>query len=122
MSDKRDVFSASCLISTATLQPDLDKLGVISSMALRRFPDSHWDSQALRIFLWNGRYIGGCGKWFTASVCCAAADLSMAADLRSRPHVFAIPALNKDVNTFAQRGGSSGRESARSPGWPRSPG
>ena len=34
--------------------------------------------------------------------------VSLAADLRSRPHVFAIPALNKDMNTFAQRGGSSG--------------
>lgn len=38
----------------------------------------------------------------TASICYDATDLSLAADLRHYSDVFAIPALNKDVNTFDQ--------------------
>ena len=40
--------------------------------------------------------------WLTASVCYDATDLKMAADLRKRSDVFAIPALNRDVKTFDQ--------------------
>ena len=40
--------------------------------------------------------------WLTASVCYDATDLRMAADLRQRSDIFAIPALNKDVKTFDQ--------------------
>ena len=40
--------------------------------------------------------------WLTASVCYDATDLKMAADLRERSDVFAIPALNTDVKTFDQ--------------------
>ena len=40
--------------------------------------------------------------WLTSSICYDATDLSLAADLRHRSDVFAIPALNKDVNTFDQ--------------------
>lgn len=40
--------------------------------------------------------------WLTASICYDATDLSLAAALRDRSDVFAIPALNKDVSTFDQ--------------------
>jgi len=40
--------------------------------------------------------------WLTASVCYDATDLALAADLRNRTDVFAIPALNRDVTTFDQ--------------------
>ena len=40
--------------------------------------------------------------WLTASVCYDATDIGMAADLRDRSDVIAIPALNKDVKTFDQ--------------------
>ena len=38
----------------------------------------------------------------TASVCYDATDLALTADLRTLSDVFAVPALNKDVNTFDQ--------------------
>lgn len=40
--------------------------------------------------------------WLTASICYDATDLSLVADLRHLSDVFAIPALNQDVNTFDQ--------------------
>jgi len=40
--------------------------------------------------------------WLTASVCYDATDLRLAADLRNKSDVFAIPALNQDVKTFDQ--------------------
>jgi Reverse transcriptase (RNA-dependent DNA polymerase) len=40
--------------------------------------------------------------WLTASVCYDATDLGLAADLRHVSDVLAIPALNRDVNTFDQ--------------------
>ena len=40
--------------------------------------------------------------WLTAAVCYDATDLGLAADLRDRSDVFAIPAFNKDVKTFDQ--------------------
>ena len=40
--------------------------------------------------------------WLTASVCYDATDLGLAADLRDKSDVFAIPALNKDTKTFDQ--------------------
>lgn len=40
--------------------------------------------------------------WLTAAICYDATDLSLAADLRKRSDVFAIPALNRDVKTFDQ--------------------
>jgi hypothetical protein len=40
--------------------------------------------------------------WLTASICYDATDLCLAADLRHNSDVFAIPALNRDVNTFDQ--------------------
>lgn len=40
--------------------------------------------------------------WLTASVCYDATDLRMAADLRNKSDVFAIPSLNRDVKTFDQ--------------------
>lgn len=40
--------------------------------------------------------------WLTAAICYDATDLNLAADLRSRSDIFAIPALNRDVNTFDQ--------------------
>lgn len=38
--------------------------------------------------------------WLTAAVCFDATDIKLAADLRERSDVFAIPALNRDVKTF----------------------
>lgn len=40
--------------------------------------------------------------WLTASICYDATDLSLVTDLRDHSDVFAIPAFNKDVNTFDQ--------------------
>ncbi|MCC7535011.1 MAG: RNA-directed DNA polymerase [Deltaproteobacteria bacterium] len=40
--------------------------------------------------------------WLTAAVCYDASDLSLAAGLRDRSDVFAVPALNKDVKVFDQ--------------------
>lgn len=43
----------------------------------------------------NGRPV-----WLTAAVCYDATDIGLAADLRNRSDILAIPALNKDVKTF----------------------
>ena len=40
--------------------------------------------------------------WLTGSVCFDATDLALAADLRMKSDIFAIPSLNQDVNTFDQ--------------------
>lgn len=40
--------------------------------------------------------------WLTAAVCYDATDIRLAADLRQRSDVFAITAMNQDVNTFDQ--------------------
>lgn len=40
--------------------------------------------------------------WLTASICYDATDIKLAADLRDQSDVFAVPALNQDVNTFDQ--------------------
>ena len=40
--------------------------------------------------------------WLTAAVCYDATDLGLAADLRAKSDILAIPALNKDVKTFDQ--------------------
>ena len=40
--------------------------------------------------------------WLSASVCYDATDLNLAADLREESDVYAIPSLNKDVDTFDQ--------------------
>lgn len=40
--------------------------------------------------------------WLSASICYDATDLGLAADLRNKSDVFAIPALNKDIKTFDQ--------------------
>jgi hypothetical protein len=40
--------------------------------------------------------------WLTAAVCYDATDICLAADLKDRSDIFAIPALNQDVTTFDQ--------------------
>ena len=40
--------------------------------------------------------------WLTGSVCYDATDLGLAADLKDKSDILAIPALNKDVKTFDQ--------------------
>lgn len=40
--------------------------------------------------------------WLTGSVCYDATDIRLAADLRNRSDIFAVPACNRDVNTFDQ--------------------
>ncbi len=46
--------------------------------------------------------IDGRPVWLTATVCYDATDLGLAADLRDKSDILAIPALNKDVKTFDQ--------------------
>ena len=46
--------------------------------------------------------IDGRPVWLTAAVCYDATDLGLAADLRHKSDILAIPALNKDVKTFDQ--------------------
>lgn len=38
--------------------------------------------------------------WLSGAVCFDATDICLAADLKNRSDIFAIPALNRDVNTF----------------------
>ncbi|WP_299698825.1 reverse transcriptase domain-containing protein [uncultured Tateyamaria sp.] len=38
--------------------------------------------------------------WLTAAICFDATDLGLAADLKDKTDVFAIPALNRDIKTF----------------------
>ena len=38
--------------------------------------------------------------WLTAAICFDATDLRLAADLKDRSDIFAIPALNKNLKTF----------------------
>jgi hypothetical protein len=40
--------------------------------------------------------------WLTGSICFDATDIRLAADLRKRSDVFAVPAMNMDVSTFDQ--------------------
>jgi len=40
--------------------------------------------------------------WLTGSVCYDATDIQLAADLRNHSDIFAVPACNRDVNTFDQ--------------------
>ena len=40
--------------------------------------------------------------WLSASICYDATDIKLAADLREKSDIYAIPALNKDVSTFDQ--------------------
>ncbi len=42
--------------------------------------------------------------WLTATVCYDATDLGLAADLRDQSDVLAVPALNRDTNTFDNMG------------------
>jgi len=45
---------------------------------------------------------GDCPVRLTAAICYDATDLALAADLRDKSDILAIPALNKDVTTFDQ--------------------
>ena len=40
--------------------------------------------------------------WLSASICYDATDIRLAADLREKTDIYAIPALNKDISTFDQ--------------------
>jgi hypothetical protein len=78
------------------LSPDEEKLNK-GARVLQGFRPCQW----LMGYDWSG----GAGEqplWLTASICYDATDLSLAADLRHNSDVFAVPALNKDVNTFDQ--------------------
>jgi hypothetical protein len=63
--------------------------------------------QGFRPCQWLVGYEWTCKKderplWLSASICYDATDIRLASDLRHQSDVFAIPALNKDVNTFDQ--------------------
>lgn len=61
--------------------------------------------QGFRPCQWLVQYPWAAGRepvTLTAAVCYDATDLALAADLRVESDVFAVPALNKDVNTFDQ--------------------
>lgn len=64
---------------------------------LRSFRPAQW----LVGYEWSGA-TGERPLWLSAAVCYDSTDLGLAADLRDRSDVFAIPALNKDVGTFDQ--------------------
>lgn len=78
------------------LAPDEEKLNK-GARVLQGFRPCQW----LMGYDWSGD-VGEQPLWLTASICYDATDLSLAADLRHNSDVFAIPALNKDVNTFDQ--------------------
>jgi hypothetical protein len=61
--------------------------------------------QSFRLCQWLVGYEWRCRDqtrplWLTASICYDATDIALAADLRDRSDIFAVPAMNKDVNTF----------------------
>lgn len=69
----------------------------IQTVHLQSFRPCQW----LIGFPWSSEFDAQ-PLWLTASVCYDATDLRMAADLRNKSDVFAIPALNRDVKTFDQ--------------------
>ncbi len=76
------------------LSPDEEKFNT-GGVVVQGFRPCQW----LVGYDWSSR-LGDQPLWLTASICYDATDLSLAADLRRHSDVFAIPALNKDVNTF----------------------
>jgi hypothetical protein len=67
-----------------------------SSMMVRGFRPCQW----LVGYKWSSTETRP--LWLTASVCYDATDIRLAADLRDKSDVYAIPALNKDIGTFDQ--------------------
>lgn len=78
------------------LSPDEEKYNATGSV-LGGFRPCQW----LIGYDWSDR-VSDPLLWLTASICYDATDITLAADLRSQSDVFAVPALNKDVNTFDQ--------------------
>jgi len=78
------------------LAPDEEKFNAYGAV-VRGFRPCQW----LVGYEWSGR-LQDRPLWLTSSVCYDATDLRLVADLRLHSDVFAIPALNKDVNTFDQ--------------------
>jgi hypothetical protein len=78
------------------LAPEEDRLNEPVER-LRGFRPCQW----LIAYEWNS-IGGGRPLWLTGSICYDATDIRLAADLRDRSDIFAVPALNRDVNTFDQ--------------------
>jgi hypothetical protein len=78
------------------LAPEEEKLNAAAAV-LQGFRPCQW----LVGYKWSSRDMDPPLR-LTASICYDATDLSLAADLRARSDVFAIPSLNKDVSTFDQ--------------------
>jgi len=76
----------------AAVEKDWEALGLV-----RKFRPCQW----LIGYEWD-RNPAQRPLWLSAAVCYDSTDLGLAADLRKRSDVFAIPALNKDVGTFDQ--------------------
>jgi hypothetical protein len=78
------------------LAPDEENLNASGDL-VRGFRPCQW----LIGYEWS-RAVQDRPLWLTASICYDATDLGLASDLRNQSDVFAIPALNQDVNTFDQ--------------------
>lgn len=83
------------------LAPKEEKFNKNGAPVLQGFRPCQW----LIGYPWSGEdnaYDQHDGRpvWLTAAVCYDATDIGLAADLRNRSDILAIPALNKDVKTF----------------------
>ena len=81
----------------AHLSPEEQKIETNGKCALRGFRPCQW----LIGYPWSKKSDVP-SVWMSAAVCYDATDLGLAADLKDRSDVLAIPALNKDVKTFDQ--------------------
>ena len=79
------------------LAPDEQKLNRSGAQVIQGFRPCQW----LIGYPWSDED-GDRPIWMTAAVCYDATDLGLAADLRDRSDILAIPALNRDVKTFDQ--------------------
>ncbi len=83
------------------LAPEEEKFNKNGAPVLQGFRPCQW----LIGYPWSGAgntsdQCNGRSVWLTAAVCYDATDIGLAADLRNRSDILAIPALNKDVKTF----------------------
>ena len=79
------------------LAPDEEDFSKDGERVLQGFRPCQW----LIGYPWSNA-TGSRPAWLTAAVCYDATDIGLAADLRNKSDILAIPAFNKDVKTFDQ--------------------